>query len=172
LRYARTEIIHDGTLQHLTAEIDQGHPVVVWGHFGRGSKFSWRSGGDQVVTAVNGEHARTLIGYIGTSDNPETLIIMDPIYGEQHWSVADFMDNWQNIERGAVAVYPTPRWARSADSPTIWEISTDGKMKYGVAMSWNEFVAEGGFAEAIVSVDSSYLGKLEYAGNLKTLPPK
>jgi uncharacterized protein YvpB len=171
LRYTRTRVITDGTLQHLTAQIDAGRPVVVWGHFGNGSKFSWRTPEGRVITAVSGEHARTLIGYIGSSDNPEKLIVMDPIYGEERWSAADFMDNWLDIERGAVAVYPFPRWAKSDDSQTIWEISTDGKQKYGITMTWESFVSQGGSAEAIIPVDAAFLGSLEYGGNLQSLPP-
>lgn len=172
LRYTRTEVIHDGTLQHLTSHIDQNRPVVVWGHFGRGDRQQWRTESGKLINAVNGEHARTLIGYTGDSHNPQTLILMDPIYGEVRFSAAEFLRNWEALEKGAVAVYHIPRWVRAGDSPTIWEISTDGKTKYGIAMAWEDFVTQGGFAEAVKEVSESVLGQMGTGGILKVLPPQ
>ena len=51
------------------------------------------------------EHARTLIGYTGDSNNPQLLILLDPIYGEIRMTVNDFMANWGKLDERAVVVY-------------------------------------------------------------------
>jgi uncharacterized protein YvpB len=170
LRYRRTEVIKDGTLQSLITHLEQGRPVVVWGHFGNAGMMTWRTPEGRVIEGINGEHARTLVGFTGDSRNPESVILLDPIYGELRWTVDYFMRNWGNLEHGAVAVYPFPRWASVEGDPTIWEIGADGKTKYGLAMSWSDFLAQGGVPEAINVVDAQWLSGLQ-SEEIFSLPP-
>jgi hypothetical protein len=170
LRYRRTEVIHNGSLNQLIYHLHQGRPVVVWGFYGRGERYSWRSADGGLVNAVNGEHARTLIGYNGSATNPESLILLDPIYGEIIWSVNDFLANWAALENGAVAVYQTPRWVQLYNDPVVWEISPDGTTRHALAMDWDTFIAGGGLGEGIQLVSQDWLNGISEGPDFSTLP--
>ncbi|HYE22237.1 MAG TPA: C39 family peptidase, partial [Verrucomicrobiae bacterium] len=72
LKYKRTEVLENGTIEQLIDHLNQGHPIVVWGYYGRGNRSTWTTPEGRRIEGVNGEHARTLIGYTGDSSNPES----------------------------------------------------------------------------------------------------
>jgi uncharacterized protein YvpB len=170
LRYRRTQALTNGNLQELTSHLDQNHPIVVWGYFGAGNRNYWTTASGRPISAVHGEHARTLIGYVGSSTSPEQLILLDPIYGELYWDTARFMENWAALEYGAVVVYDQARWVKSSNSNTVWELSADTKVKYALAMDWNSFIAQGGVGEGIATVDQAWLDAIPSGGELGVLP--
>jgi uncharacterized protein YvpB len=92
--------------QILAAELADGHPVVAWGYFGRGKKYTWTTPEGKTITGVNGEHARTVVGFTGTIDSPTSFIIYDPIYGKLHWKTKDLMNNWAPFDNMGVVIYP------------------------------------------------------------------
>lgn len=157
LRYRRTEVLKGGSLGELIYHLNQGRAVVVWGYYGRGDRYEWRASDGGLVKAVNGEHARTLIGYTGSMTNPEKVILLDPIYGELIWPVDEFLANWAALENGAVAVYANPQWVKGFNSPIVWEISKDGTTRHAVAMGWDAFIASGGVGEGIQVVSQEWL---------------
>lgn len=156
-RYRRTEVIHNGALGELIYHLNQGRPVVVWGYYGNGARYEWKTPDGGLVRAVNGEHARVLIGYTGNMANPENLILLDPIYGELVWSVEQFLSNWAALENGAVVVYPTPRWVKTYNSNVVWELNAEGTTRHALAMDWQSFVAGGGIGEGIQVVSQDWL---------------
>jgi len=105
LKYRPAKIIASGTVASLVAELANGNPVVVWGVIGRGRDISWQTSAGLAIDARMDEHARTLIGFTGTSDNPQLMILLDPIFGEIRMNIADFSSNWAKMENRAVVVY-------------------------------------------------------------------
>jgi uncharacterized protein YvpB len=160
LRYRRTEVLRDSSLPELIYHLNQKRAVVVWGYFGRGQRMDWTAPDGGLVRAVNGEHARVLIGYTGSMTQPENLILLDPIYGEMQWPVDQFLGNWSQLENGAVAVYAQPRWVRAFNDSTVWEVSKDGTTRHGIAMTWEQFIAQGGIGEGINTVSTQWLNAL------------
>lgn len=152
LNYRRTEVLNNAKLQDITKHLDEGRPVIVWGYYGAGNKVSWRTPSGRTIIATHGEHARVVVGYTGERDNPENFILYDPIYGELNWTWEELWNNWSALERGAVAVYPHPRWIKDWNDPTIWEVSSDGKTRHGIAMDWQRFLEYGGLPAGIVNV--------------------
>lgn len=105
-KYRPAKIIVNGTIADLLAELSNNNPVVVWGVVvGRSKDISWKTPEGKVITAQLDEHARTLIGFTGTSEKPQLLILLDPLYGEIRLSVKDFLKNWALLEKKAVVVY-------------------------------------------------------------------
>lgn len=105
IKYRPAKIIASGTLDDLVAELSNGNPVVVWGVVGRGKDIFWTTPEGQIVYAKMDEHARTLIGFTGQADKPQSMILLDPIYGEIRMKVADFLRNWAVLDKRAVVVY-------------------------------------------------------------------
>jgi len=105
-KYRQAKIINNPVLADLITELGNNNPVVVWGVVvGRSKDISWKTPEGQVITAQLDEHARTLIGFTGTSDNPKLMILLDPLYGEVRLSVKDFLKNWELLEKKAVVIY-------------------------------------------------------------------
>ena len=104
MKYRSAKIITNATVGDLIAELANGNPVVVWGVVGNGKDISWKTFAGQTIDAKMDEHARTLIGFTGQSDNPKLMILLDPIYGEIRLTVADFLKNWGRLDQRAVAV--------------------------------------------------------------------
>ena len=92
------------TLSQLTAEIQKGNPVIVWGTAGSGSRIDWKTSDGDNVVAINGEHTRTVIGYIGSADNPTTIITLDPLSGEKYFTKDSFLWNWGLLNNSGVVV--------------------------------------------------------------------
>lgn len=101
-RTART--LTNGTVTDLTAAIDAGNAVVIWGTLGHAYRDDWVAPDGTKITAWKGEHARTLIGYIGTQAQPTSFIINDPVVGRVTWSTATLLANWSAFNRSAVVV--------------------------------------------------------------------
>jgi len=169
LRYTNAVAIENGALGQLIYHLNQGRPVVVWGYFGNGNTVSWTTPAGRQVTGVNGEHARTLVGYTGSPTSPESLILMDPIYGELQWTVSEFLKNWSALDNGAVAVYGTPRWANVPGQDTVWVIDPDSMTRRALAMDWAGFLSHGGIPDGIRAVTQEWLA--EYVEGPE-IPPK
>lgn len=91
-------------LSHLTAEIKKGNPVIVWGTAGSGSRIDWQTSEGGNVVAVNGEHTRLVIGFIGSADNPTKIITLDPLSGEKYFTKDSFLWNWGLLNNSGVVV--------------------------------------------------------------------
>jgi uncharacterized protein YvpB len=105
VKYRPAKIITNATIDDLLTELTNHNPVVVWGVVGNGKDISWKTSAGQIVNAKLDEHARTLIGFTGQSDNPQLMILLDPIYGEIRLSIADFLKNWGVLDKRAVVIY-------------------------------------------------------------------
>ncbi|MFH1367257.1 MAG: Ig-like domain-containing protein [Patescibacteria group bacterium] len=88
----------------LTAEIKKGNPVIVWGTAGSGARIDWKTPQGGNVVAVSGEHTRLVIGFIGSAENPSTIITLDPLSGERHFTASSFLWNWGLLGRSGVVV--------------------------------------------------------------------
>jgi len=104
-RYRTAKIITNSTLDGLITELVNGNPIVVWGVVGSGRDISWKTVDGKFIPAKLDEHARTLIGYTGESNNPKLLILNDPYYGEIRMTVSEFLTNWGMLGNRAVVVY-------------------------------------------------------------------
>lgn len=94
------------TAMELAKELTAGRPVVSWGYSGRGRKYIWTTPQGKNITAVNGEHARTIIGFSGSVESPSSFVIYDPIYGRLNWKTKDLMNNWAPFDNMGVVIYP------------------------------------------------------------------
>ncbi len=100
-----SEAVSHLTAQDVANHISLDRPLVVWGYFGRGNRLSWSTPAGKKIYAINGEHARVVIGFAGPLENPEGFILLDPIYGELYWTKDQFMKNFASFDNSAVVVY-------------------------------------------------------------------
>ncbi|OGE73974.1 MAG: hypothetical protein A3I07_04340 [Candidatus Doudnabacteria bacterium RIFCSPLOWO2_02_FULL_42_9] len=157
--YLRSEIFQASPAT-VAEHINAGRPIVMWGYFGRGSRIDWTTPEGKRIPAVMGEHARTIIGFSGDIDAPDGFVVMDPIYGEQFWSTSDLFSNWLPFDKMGVVIYPHSKWVRIEGSPTIWEISSDAKIKYPLAMNWARFLEYGGVPDGVKLISSQELSTM------------
>ncbi len=99
-----TTILTNGKLIDLTSAIDAGDAVVIWGTLGNAYRDDWKTPDGTSILAWKGEHARTLIGYSGTSASPTSFIINDPVDGRVTWTAAKLDANWASFGRAGVIV--------------------------------------------------------------------
>jgi uncharacterized protein YvpB len=104
-KYRAAKIIQNGTIDDLLIELSDSNPIVVWGVVGSGKDISWKTPEGKIINAELDEHARTLIGFTGQSDNPKRMILLDPIFGEIRMTVSDFQKNWAKLDNRAVVIY-------------------------------------------------------------------
>ncbi len=146
--YLRSEVFQ-ASPQLLAQHISEGRPVISWGYFGRGNTISWTTPSGRQIVGVNGEHARTVVGFSGDVSNPTGFVVLDPIYGEEYWETKALFDNSSPFNHMSVVIYPHPKWVKTSTSSTIWEISSDAKIKYPLAMSWERFLEYGGIPDGV-----------------------
>ncbi len=99
-----SESFTNWTVEKAVAEIAKGNPIVIWGTLGPAYRDDWKTPSGKQILAWKGEHARTLVGFIGSRENPQTLIINDPIAGILYWSKATFLANWKRFNNSGVVV--------------------------------------------------------------------
>lgn len=92
------------SVRQVTAEVSAGNPVMVWGVYGNGYRDDWQTPSGKTVLAWKGEHARTVIGFVGTPDNPSKLIINDPYAGQVTWTRDRFEADWAKFGNSGVVV--------------------------------------------------------------------
>ena len=78
--------------------------MIVWGTAGSGSRIDWKTSQGGNVVAVNGEHTRLVIGFIGSADNPSKIITLDPLSGEKYFTRDSFLWNWGLLSNSGVVV--------------------------------------------------------------------
>lgn len=104
--YTKAEVLEEKTPQNLASQLLAGRPVVIWGYYGRGRNLSWTTPDGREIKAVNGEHARTLIGFSGNAQGPKGFYLIDPIFGPLYWTTEQLTKNWNALDRMAVVIYP------------------------------------------------------------------
>jgi uncharacterized protein YvpB len=92
------------TVPQITEEISKGNAIVVWGVYGSGYEDSWHTPAGKYIYAWKGEHARTVIGYVGSKDNPTQIILNDTYAGQIYWSRARFEQDWAIFGNAGVVV--------------------------------------------------------------------
>ncbi|QQG50355.1 MAG: Ig-like domain-containing protein [Candidatus Berkelbacteria bacterium] len=85
-------------------ELEAGNPIVIWGVTGPAYYDPWHTPSGRKVEAWKGEHARTLIGFKGSADNPTSFVVNDPLAGRITWSTAKLKDNWATFGNSAVVI--------------------------------------------------------------------
>jgi uncharacterized protein YvpB len=78
------------TTAQVLQEVQQGNAVVAWGVYGNGYEDSWTTPGGKFIYAWKGEHARTVVGFTGTPENPSRIILNDPYAGRITWTRQQF----------------------------------------------------------------------------------
>ncbi|MFA5188422.1 MAG: C39 family peptidase [Patescibacteria group bacterium] len=104
-KYRSAKIMSNATITDLITELSNNNPIVVWGVIGKGKDISWKTPAGKVIVAKLDEHARTLIGFTGSSNNPKQMILLDPIYGKIRMSISAFQKNWDMLADKAVVIY-------------------------------------------------------------------
>jgi uncharacterized protein YvpB len=104
--WAGSKVLYESSAEELSQNIAAGHPIVVWGFSDGGFKKSWRTPAGKRIEAVNGEHARVIVGFAGSVAHPDGFFVIDPIYGRQYWRRTSFLRNWDVFDRAGVVVFP------------------------------------------------------------------
>ncbi len=102
--YRDAEWFTGWSVEQLTEAIKDGYPVIIWGTAGSGSRIDWQTPQGGTVIAVNGEHTRVAIGFIGPADNPSKIITLDPLSGEKYFTIDSFRWNWGLLGNSGVVV--------------------------------------------------------------------
>ncbi len=92
------------SLQEAARQLEAGNPIVIWGVQGAAYADPWVTPAGRTINAWKGEHARTLIGFRGSVDNPTSFIINDPIAGRLTWSAAKLRSDWSKFGFHGVVV--------------------------------------------------------------------
>lgn len=99
--------------EDIAREVVAGNPVVVWGYIsGTAPKLSYFTtfAGNRVPIYSN-EHARTVVGVLGSAENPVGFYIHDPLSGKanEYWTkdeLSRHMNVFGEISNQALVVYP------------------------------------------------------------------
>ena len=94
------------TLSGLVEELSLGNPVIVWGTLPVKTLHdcSWVSPAGKPIKAFKETHVRLAVGFVGDPENPEKIILNDPLAGRLYWPTAYFLENWKRFDNSAVVV--------------------------------------------------------------------
>ncbi|MFC1789695.1 C39 family peptidase [Patescibacteria group bacterium] len=105
-KWREARAISGWNLPDLIKELESGNPIIFWGVLPTGilTDCSWYTEEGKYIKAWKEDHVRTIVGFIGSSDNPSKIIIHDPLSGTLYWPTDFFMDNWKAFEYSAVVI--------------------------------------------------------------------
>lgn len=95
-------------LQEMLQQVLNNNPVIIWAHNGysyAGQIFYWQTPGGQTIRAVSGMHSYVVVGFIGSIDNPTSIILNDPNRGRWTISTGYFLSLWSYFNNAGIAVY-------------------------------------------------------------------
>lgn len=101
----RAAVYRNYNVTDLLKEVEKGNPAILWWQNGASSPtpLSWNSP-TGVVTGVNGMHSEVVIGYVGSPENPSSIITQDPWRGRRVIPISTFNSLWSYYSRTAVVV--------------------------------------------------------------------
>lgn len=82
------------TAQYLAQHVRVGHPIILWGYLiSAGPEVRWNTPSGEEVIAIADEHARVVVGVLGTTKNPVGFYLHDPRSGTsyEYWSKEKLM---------------------------------------------------------------------------------
>ncbi len=164
-RYAVTEVMRNGSAKLLAQTIAQGNPVIIWGYYGDGKAYSWRTPAGANIHAVDGEHTSVAYGFDGPANAPTRFYLMDPIQGAISKSTDELMSNWGSWGHMGVIVSSPRTWVRAPYDSTIWEI--DSKQIRHEIISWSAFVNRGGSSSSVQSITAAALKKYAVGASIR-----
>ncbi len=85
----QAEYTNSMTASRMAREISNGNPVILWGYTSlTGEPYTWTTPAGKTVKAFRGEHARVVVGFEGTIENPTGFYVHDSTTGKQnqYWS--------------------------------------------------------------------------------------
>lgn len=105
-RWRPSQAFSGWSLANLAKEINDGHPVVIWGATGGGVRpDSWRTPEGTRVSTWHGEHTWVVVGFAGSVSNPTAFYVHNPLGGARvRWSRAAFASNWARFGNSGVVV--------------------------------------------------------------------
>lgn len=101
-----TEIRSNWNVSGIAAEIEAGHPVIIWRYNGESANYDsdWVAGDGTYVDAINGQHGGVVTGFRGTPQNPTQLFLNDPWYGPFWVDINTFNYWWGRLDKHALIV--------------------------------------------------------------------
>ena len=113
LKWRPAEFFSDWSLDNLIREIKSGNPVVVWGKLDveQLTDCSWFTSEGKYIKAYKETHVRLVVGFTGPAENPENIIINDPLAGRLYWPTSYFLENWKVFGNWILGVR-LPTWWR------------------------------------------------------------
>ena len=103
-KYRPATAIKGAVLEDVLNAVAEKHPVIVWVPMTGTYDISWKTSAGADVEAVYVEHARVLIGFSGTINDPKDLFFMDPVYGQMRISKKEFVKSWNLLDNRAVII--------------------------------------------------------------------
>lgn len=76
-------------LKLIAKSITEKRPVIIWGYTSLTQPpYTWKTESGKIVKAFRGEHARVVVGFEGSVNNPTGFYVHDPINGKknEYWS--------------------------------------------------------------------------------------
>ena len=92
------------SIAQLTQVLSLGNPVIVWAYSSGGWPTHWFTPEGTRIYAVRDEHAVTVVGFVGSSNNPSQIIVNDPLVGQVYWSRNIFDKKWDILGRSGVVI--------------------------------------------------------------------
>ncbi|OGV97585.1 hypothetical protein A2W24_06100 [Microgenomates group bacterium RBG_16_45_19] len=104
--YRAVEVKQNWPLSDLLRTVKAGNPVMVWWVNGvwPAKDVSWNTPEGPVYT-VNGMHVEVVTGYLGTPDQPQSILTNDPWRGQRRYPPDVFLSLWRWFNQTAVIVY-------------------------------------------------------------------
>jgi uncharacterized protein YvpB len=104
-RYRPAESFRHVDWNFIKEEILSDNAVIIWGNYNLYPRATiWQTSEGANVLGFIGEHTYVVLGWEGNPNQPDSVIVLDPMRGRMKMSFANFMENWSYLDYSGVVV--------------------------------------------------------------------
>lgn len=104
-RYRPAESFRHVEWSFIKQEILSDNAVIIWGNYNLYPRaLTWQTSDGANVLGFIGEHTYIVLGWEGNPNNPDSVIVLDPMRGRMKMVFSDFMENWSYLDYSGVVV--------------------------------------------------------------------
>lgn len=104
-KYRPTQSFRNASWQDITEYLLQDNAVVIWGNLHNDPRtVIWQTTERANVLAFMGEHTYVVLGWQGSADSPDRVILLDPLYGRVSMGFEYFLKNWSHLSYSGIVI--------------------------------------------------------------------
>jgi len=104
-RFRPAESFRHAGWHYIRDQIEADNVIIVWGNYVQNPQaLIWKTSEGASVLGFIGEHTYIVLGWEGDPNQPDAVVLLDPMRGRLKMTYSEFMRNWSFLDYSGVVV--------------------------------------------------------------------